>query len=409
MESERNDIMTDKLYLQDAYLREFNATILQTRKTGDSWEIVLDRTAFYPEGGGQPSDTGELDGKTVTSVREDNGQIIHEVQGLPTGSAIIGKIDWTRRFYHMQQHSGQHILSALFDERHQAATVGFHLGKESSQIDLAISELTPRQIAEVESAANSFLYENLPVTAHIVQREELDRFALRKPPAKDFAELRLVSAGNLDCCPCGGTHVRSTGEIGLIKILGWERKNSTIRVNFVCGARALADYGLKNSLVHEMSSKLSVPVTELSEALTLRLSKADQLTKDLAAIRLELIRYQSDAILQSAPSYGNVRLIVHILNDSQPAEAAQLAKSLTSSVPAIALIAAVSPGGAKAHLVFSTNTDGQDMSFLLKQALSTLNGKGGGNSRLAQGGTNSPSELKQVLDSVLNSIKDQLA
>lgn len=396
--------MTDKLYLTDAYLREFSAAVVQARETAEGWEIVLDRTAFYPEGGGQPCDTGEIDGIPVMSVREAGEQVIHILPIPPAGRTITGRINWAKRFYHMQQHSGQHILSAIFDNLYQAATIGFHLGAESTQIDLTLAELTHKQALEVEAAVNAAVYANIPVTAAIVERKDLQRFPLRKLPAKDFPQLRLISAGSLDCCPCGGTHVNSTGEIGIIKILGWEKKNNAVRVDFVCGERALSDYQQKHRLIKEFMTRLSSSLNELPEAFSQRMEKADALTKELADARIELNKYLAASLLQTAAVNQGVRLIAHILKDAQPGDAATLAKALTASEPAIALVAAVSPDGSKAHLVFATNINGPDMNKLLKQALAALNGRGGGNPRLAQGGANNPSGLPELLDSMLQSI-----
>ena len=400
--------MTDKLYLQDAYIREFTASLLASKQTEEGWEVVLDRTAFYPEGGGQPCDTGEINGIRVTAVYEVDEQVIHVLQSLPDSNVVTGVIHWQKRFDHMQQHSGQHILSALFDEKWNAATVGFHLGSDSTQIDLALSELTPEQVADAEQAANSVLYDNLPITTEWVSREELDRYPIRKPPAKDFAKLRLVLVGNHDCCPCGGTHVKGTAEIGMLKILGWEKKNNTVRVDFACGERAFADYQLKHRLIQEFSSKLSAPVKELAEALSLRLAKGDSLARELAALRFELSQQQAIILLQTAPLYKDRKIIAHILQDSQPSDAAQLAKNLTSSFASVALVAAVSPDGGKCHLVFATNTDGPDMGKLLKAALVKLNGKGGGNARLAQGGSTNTQGLQQVLADAVGEVQNAL-
>ena len=397
--------MTDKLYLQDAYIQEFQAVVLESRQTADGWEIVLDRTAFYPEGGGQPCDIGDIGGLPVTAVREEGESVIHVMQQPPASETVTGRINWSRRFYHMQQHSGQHILSAVFDDKWQAATVGFHLGADSTQIDVAIADLKPEQMAEAEATANLALYANMPVTAEWVKVEDLVRYQLRKPPAKNFAQLRLINVGNIDCCPCGGTHIKSTGEIGMIKILGWERKNNAVRVDFVCGERALTDYQLKHHLVQEMASNLSVPVKELTEAFVQRLAKIDSLTKEITTVRLELSQFQAAALLQTAPLYKDIHMVAHCLQDAPPNDAAQLAKNLTATVPAAAFVAAISPGAAKAHLVFATNTDRLDMGKLLKAALAKLNGKGGGSPRLAQGGTTSPDKLQEVLDEALTEAK----
>lgn len=400
--------MTEKLYLQDSYISQFEAAVLSSVQTPGGWEVILDRTAFYPEGGGQPSDSGEINGIAVIAVREENGQVIHLLNAALDTDKVTGRIDWRRRFYHMQQHSGQHVLSAVFDTLFTVETVGFHLGADATQIDLAISDLSPQQALAAEEAANAALYANTAVNAEFVSRDDLARYGLRKPPAKDYAQLRLVSIPSLDCCPCGGTHVNATGEIGIIKIRSWERKNGAVRLDFVCGERALADYQLKNRLVQEFSSRLSAAPEELSDVFSQRLAKADSLAKELAAAKLEIIRFQAVDLFAKAPLIQSVRLVSHMLTDAQPADAAALAKQITADAPAVALIVAVSPGKEKAHLVFSANVDGPDMGKILKDALSKLNGKGGGNPRLAQGGTNQPEGLEQVLAEAENEVKKEL-
>lgn len=400
--------MTNKLYLQDAYIQEFQAVVLESRQAAGNWEIILDQTAFYPEGGGQPFDTGEIGGLPVTAVREEGETVIHVMPQPPASATLTGRIDWYKRFDHMQQHSGQHILSAVFDNKWQAATVGFHLGADLTQIDLAISNITPEQIAEAEITANLALYANIPVTAAWVKQKDIGRYRLRKPPTKEFAQLRLVSAGDIDCCPCGGTHVKAAGEIGMIKILGWERKNNAVRVSFVCGRRALADYQLKQQLIQEITESLSAPAKEVSEAFAQRMAKLDTLTKELAAARSELSQCQANALLQAALLYKEVHIVSHCLQNAQPNDAAHLAKHLIATVPAAAFVAAISPGSAKAHLVFATNTDRMDMGKMLKAALAKLDGKGGGTPRLAQGGTGDPDKLHEVLEETLAAAKRAL-
>lgn len=400
--------MTDKLYLKDSYVESFQATVLEARKTTAGWEIILDRTAFYPEGGGQPSDTGNIDGIPVTYVREENGQVLHVMPECPAAQTVTGSINWSRRFDHMQQHSGQHVLSAVFDTMFRAQTVGFHLGDESTQIDLAISELTTDQAAAVELAANAALYADLPVKAELVKRDDLDNYELRKPPTKDFAELRLVAIDTIDCCACGGTHVNSTGAIGIIKIRSWEKKNNAVRIDFVCGQRALLDYQLKNRLIQEFSHHLSAPPNQLVDVFASQLAKTDTMVKELAALRLELSRLQADRLLHAAPIINAVRLVKYMQNDAQPADASTLAKSLLAASPAIALVVAISPEKAKAHLVFACNIDGVDMGRLLKATLATVNGKGGGNPRLAQGGTTNLEGLSEALTRAEDEIRQIL-
>jgi len=214
--------MTEKLYYADSYQKEFSAKVEELHPlAGDLWGIVLDRTAFYPEGGGQPCDTGWLDDIPVQAVLEKDGSIMHVTATRPVGNTVVGRLNWRRRFDHMQQHSGEHILSAVFADLFGRENIGFHLGADAVYIDVTMDSLTGEQAAAAEAAANAVVFANLPVKCQMVSDHDLAKFPLRKQPAKGFAKLRLVSVAGVDCCPCGGTHVAASGEIGLIKIRSW--------------------------------------------------------------------------------------------------------------------------------------------------------------------------------------------
>ena len=229
-------MQTEKLYYQDPHLREFTATILEKSALADGqFAIILDRTAFYPEGGGQPCDTGSLNEAPVLSVQTRNGDIIHTVACDPGEGPVTGRIDWQRRFDHMQQHTGEHILSGIFLSLHQAENVGFHLSATTCQIDVTLPSLSPEQAQIIEDAANAVIFSNRPIDAKFVETAELSAYSLRKEPGAEFEQIRLVSIQNCDCCPCGGTHVSHTGEVGLLKIRGWEKRKNNIRVEFACG------------------------------------------------------------------------------------------------------------------------------------------------------------------------------
>src|SRR5262249_53879968 len=214
--------MTDRLYYTDSTLTDFDASVVDARVVGDRPHVVLDRTAFYPTSGGQPFDTGCLGGVPVVDVFDrDDGEVVH-VLGAPLNgtTSVRGAVDWARRFDHMQQHTGQHILSAAFDREVAARTTSFHLGAEAATIDLD-RELTPSQIAAAERAANWVVWEDRPVTVRFATAEEASRLPLRKEPVRT-GRLRLVEVTDFDLSACGGTHVQRTGMIGVIAVAGWE-------------------------------------------------------------------------------------------------------------------------------------------------------------------------------------------
>jgi alanyl-tRNA synthetase len=379
---------TEKLYYADPYLREFTAHIVEAVPLDDgSWSVILDCTAFYPEGGGQPCDTGCLDDIPVIAVREDGGEIVHVTAAKPKADVVAGRINWSRRFDHMQQHSGEHLLSAAFAQLFAAENIGFHLSAESVSIDVTLGQLNAEQITAVENHANVAVFANVPIRAHNIAANYLDQFALRKPPAKNFNNLRLIEILGQDCCPCGGTHVAATGEIGLIKIRSWERKAGAVRVDFVCGQRALADYSLASAVALQLSGLFSVPPAEVPAAVERQLAKADMLHKTLQSAKQELLRYHAADLYTQAEWVDGLKMVVKTLADVTPAELADLARQLLLCGPVVALLGTANARQNKSHLLFAcTPGTGADMGTLLKAVLPTINGKGGGNTHWSQGG-----------------------
>lgn len=390
---------TTKLYHENAYIKEFNANIIQVSSLPNNrWAVILDRTAFYPESGGQPFDLGYLDDLAVIEVQEDGENVVHILEAEPLTRSVQGRIHWERRFDHMQQHSGQHILSGAFYSILKANTVGFHLGKESSQIDLDIEVLTPENLESVEIAANQVVFQAQAVRTHWLNQANLQRFPLRKPPAKDFSEIRLVEIANFDYSACCGTHVANTGEIGLIKILSWERKKNGVRVDFVCGWRSLTDYQQKNTILHQLASCLSLPIPNVLNGVEKQLQKLETTTKELALLKQELHRSLANTLYQQGEVINHHTLIVHTLTDVTPIEVSYIAKELNSNPNTITLIAGINQEQTKVHLVFSTSPDvALHMGQELKKVLPLLDGKGGGNEQTAQGGGSKISELPAAL------------
>src|SRR5688500_8937167 len=258
---------SDRLYYTDSYLVEFDAVVREVHLQGDRWKVVLDRTAFYPTSGGQPFDTGTLGDANVLDVFEqEDGTIGHLIdRELETNSRVRGHVDWDRRFDHMQQHTGQHLLSAAFERETGAKTVSFHLGTQASTIDLD-KELPAEQIARVEDVVNKVLWEDREICVKFVTAHEAAKLPLRKEPARE-GELRIIEIKDYDLSACGGTHVRRTGAIGVIAISAFERFKGGLRVEFVCGGRALRAYrNLKNSVTGSVRL-LSVLPDELPSAI----------------------------------------------------------------------------------------------------------------------------------------------
>lgn len=390
---------TDKLYLHDSYITEFQAEIIDIVFLENSrWAVILDRTAFYPEGGGQPADQGWINGIPVVDVQEADGQIHHIVESAPACEPAQAKLNWQRRFDHMQQHTGQHILSAAFDELFGASTIGFHLGALSSQIDLALSTISQDDLRQVENLANEVIFTNRPILVHEATQETLSHFPLRKQPAKNFAEIRLVSVDDFDCCPCGGTHTTASGEVGLIKIKAYERKNNAIRIDFVCGWRALRDYQIKNETLQELSCRLSAPAAELPAALDKQLAKIESLNKELADTKQALLAHKANILIAQSEPFGSARLVIHTIHGISPQEASFLARHITATEKMITLLAGINTEGTKVHLIFACSADlSLNMGEPLRAALPAVDGKGGGKGITTQGGGSKVDGIAEAL------------
>ena len=238
--------MSNRLYYTDPYLREFDATITRVERDAGRALVTLDRTAFYPTTGGQPFDTGTLGGFPVVDVVDDeSGSVTHAIElsgsDLSVGQAVHGTIDWPRRFDHMQQHTGQHVLSAAFERVLGAPTLSSTLGAEKSVIEVRLDQIDWRALERVEQAANAVLWDDRPLVRHWTDFEGAKQFALRKPPAVE-GRIRIVEIPEWDVSACGGTHTARTGEVGTVKVVRWERVRGNLRFEFLCGGRALADH-----------------------------------------------------------------------------------------------------------------------------------------------------------------------
>ncbi len=387
--------MTERLYYSDSYTRQFTARVVERLTFDDRPALVLDKTFFYPASGGQPFDTGRIDGATVVEVatRDSDKAVVHLLNRPLEADEVNCEVDWQRRFDHMQQHTGQHILSQAFLRAARAETVSFHLGLESVTIDLNVEKLSPAAIDDAEDLANEAVTGNLPVRAWFPTADELSRLPLRKTPDVD-GPLRVVAIGDFDYNACGGTHVAGAGEVGLIKILKIEREKKGARVEFRCGARALSDYRRKNAIVHQLAADFTCGVPEVTQAVAKLRAEAQSYHKELKAAKEALLEHEAAQLAAVAPTVNGWRVVRRAWADRDANEIRGLATQLAALPGAVALLGT---SGSKAHLVFARADDVErDMNTALKSALAALGGgRGGGNARLAQGGGVS-ADLPQV-------------
>ena len=377
--------MTERLYYSDSYTHTFNARIVERLTHNNQPALLLDKTFFYPTSGGQPNDRGTINQAQVIDViaRESDHAILHILDRETDSGDAACAIEWSRRFDFMQQHTGQHILSQAFIRIAHAETIGFHLG-ESLTIDLAVEKLSPDAIDQTEDLANQIVTDNAPIRSWFPSDEELQTLPLRKAPEID-GRLRIVAIGDFDFTACGGTHVAHTGEVGLIKIIKVERAKKMMRVEFMCGARALRDYRRKNGIMNQLAADFTCGVFEIDQSVAKLRSENQTRSKELKELRLRWLEDEAQKIIAAFPDTWGNRIVKRAWANREMDELRKLAMRLTAEPKVIVLLGS---SGAKANLVFARSNDvDQDMKALLLPALKVIGSeKGGGDARLAQGG-----------------------
>ena len=398
---------TERLYFTDSSLLEFPATIVEIIPTEHGHKVVLDRTAFYPTGGGQPHDTGKLGDADVIDVFEEAGTIFHLVGGagpFKPGDAVQGSVDRRRRTDHLQQHSGQHILSQAFVQVCGAQTRSFHLGAQISTIDIELASPTGDHMRAAEDAANAVVFENRPMRVHLLNEEEATRLPLRKESAVQ-GTIRVIEVENFDWSPCGGTHASRAGEVGLISIRSYERARKMTRVEFVCGWRALADYRMANATAVAVARSFSAD-RDTTPDLVDRMIKENKALKKRLRELLELaMTAEASRLLKEAPMTGNFKLVRALFEDREMDELRVLASKIVEQEPAVALLGAKDDKAAR--LVFArSGSVAHDMGRLLAEACQVLGGRGGGKPELAQGGGPDRHRLDEAIGGAVEEISN---
>jgi alanyl-tRNA synthetase len=382
--------MTTRVYYTDSLVTAFDARVRSCVPAGDRYAVVLDQTAFYPSSGGQPFDTGRLDGRVVLDVVEsDAGDVVHTLDGpLPEGADVHGEIDWPRRFDHMQQHTGQHILSAAFDRLMQVRTTSFHLGPQVSTIDLA-REVSAAEVTRAEDEANRIVWENRPVTVRFASEVEARSLPLRKEPVRE-GPLRLIDITGFDLSACGGTHVPETGRIGIIAVSAWERFKGASRLTFVCGGRALGSHRGLRDAVSGASRVLSVSGAELPAAADRLQQEVKRAARDLKRADEELAGYRAEKFRRDAETVGHIRGVLTADSTWDAATIKMLAAMIVSEPGFVAVLIG---GGTPAPVVMARSADlAVDAGAWIREVTTTFGGRGGGRPELAQGGIPAPAE-----------------
>ena len=393
--------MTERLYYTDSFLSEFEARV--DAVSNDA--VTLNRSAFYPTSGGQVFDTGWLEADSarmrVKEVVEDEqtGDVLHIVEGrgpaLRPGSVVRGLIDAERRLDHMQQHSGQHVLSAAFERLYSFATVSFHMGEESCTIDLATDAVTAKQLEAAEMLANQIIAEDRPVEIRFATPDEARAMGVRKIPPAERDKLRLIDVRDFDLNACGGTHVRSTGQIGGLLVRKTEKVKQGVRVEFVCGLRAVRIARRDFETLTEAAAVLSTHIWEVPQQVRKSLDEIKVAQKAQHRLLEEVAELQAQRMLQTAEERGGRKLLAQFFPDRDLNFIKMLAQKLTKSGKVVALLGC---GGTQPSLVFA-QTAGlvNDMGALMKQTVQQLGTRGGGNRDMAQGGVLDAASAEKAL------------
>ena len=364
---------TEKLYYADPFLTDFTATVLDCQPGKNGYLVTLDRTAFYPEGGGQPADHGVLDGAVVTDVHEKNSVILHNVdRAVEIGKTVTGTIDWGRRFDHMQQHSGEHICSGLICERFHCDNVGFHMGADIVTIDFN-ADISWEELLEIEAKANQYLYENHPIDIQFHRGAELEAIDYRSKKALE-GDVRIVAFPGADCCACCGTHVLRSGQVGLVKFLSVQKFREGVRIEMVSGGRALAHCTAILDENTRVSQLLSAKPTETAGAV-------ERLQRELYALRGRVAELEEGDFAQKAQQYAGAGDVLLVEGDMSSESVRRLCAAVMETCGGRCAVFAGADGSYK----YAVGQKGGNLGPLVKALNAALSGRGGGKPTFAQG------------------------
>lgn len=393
--------MTEKLYYQDSEIKKATIRVIGNGQNEAGFYAILDQTCFYPEGGGQPGDTGWIGNFQVVDVQTEDGKIFHYTNGLLPLGQYEAEIDWERRYDHMQQHAGQHVLSAIFDDFHQMKTSSFHLGEERVSIDLNTPSIDGAVLLSVEKEANDVIRRHLPIETEWVAKEQAKERNLRKPPAVE-GDIRLVSINGVDLNACGGTHPKNTAEIGLIKIISTEKAKGGTRVYFLCGERAMNYFQLLVETSDELVKQLNAPVTELKNAASDLLDEKAANEKKMKDLQLQLLEKEAESIF---PEEGE-NVVERVFQERPIKEVQQLARMAIAQNPTAYLLFVTMEGDAVRFVGAKGDSAPGSMKEILPELLALTDGKGGGNAGVVQGGGKSEEPPEVFMQTFRNALKN---
>ncbi|WP_453996709.1 alanyl-tRNA editing protein [Bacillus nitroreducens] len=393
--------MTKKLYYENAYLKNWTTTVTNVIHKDDYCLITLAETAFYPEGGGQPSDSGLIDNIQVLDVYQHDGEVYHKLPHPPANQAVQCQIDWELRYDHMQQHTGQHLLSAICIEEYDAHTSSFHLGKDTVSIDLSVPTLNDDQLLHIENQVNKAIIENREIKTYFVSKKQAETLPLRKMPDVEGDDMRIVEIDGIDTSACAGTHVSRTGELGLMKLLKTEKSKGNTRVYFIFGGRALKDYQATHSVLITLANQHSTNREGLAEKISKLETENKQYQREIEELNGKINQFLAQELVESS----NRKLIVSSFEDKSLKDLQGIAKEINE----ISNRCVIFTTSLENKLLLSHNGSiplqcGQ----LFKQELKNFNGKGGGNNTTAQAAFNNRNDMEAFKDYLETKINETL-
>ncbi|MEC1629929.1 alanyl-tRNA editing protein [Bacillus paranthracis] len=397
--------MEHKLYYTDAYKQDFTTKVIKQDydKDGNLY-VVLNETAFYPTGGGQPHDTGTLNGITVFGVEEVNEEIRHFITKQLHTEEVEGKINWERRFDHMQQHAAQHILSASFWDHFNIPTIGFHLGRETVTIDLETENLHTETVEKAVQIANNIVFENHPIRIEWMDLEEAKTLPLRKEPNMT-ENIRVVMIENFDYNGCGGTHPKRTGEVGPIHVLGWERNKGSIRLTFIAGWRTLKLMGQQQQIMKDVSKQLNSSEADIPVKVAQLLTSQKETEKAMQTMNEKLLYAEANELLQQPTKIHAGILISKVFTNRSMQEIAKLSTIITEQQEHAITYFVIENEDKLQCILACRKTVTLDMNALLKDALPAIEGKGGGNKKSARGGGKAIMTGDEFLNQLVSSLQ----
>ena len=391
----------DKLFYKNQYLKEFEAKVIEVKEVENKYHIILDRTAFFPGGGGQQCDLGEIDGKEVLDVYEKNKEIYHVVsEEIKVGSIVLCKIDWDRREDGMHQHLGQHVLSGCFFKLFNANTVSIHLGKEISTVDI-IGQLDEEKVRKAENLANEVIRKGLEVNFLVPSEEELETMNLRRDLPNTEDDIRVVKIGDLDINACCGVHPSKTSDLRMIKIKKFEKNKGNTRIEFLAGQRAVNDSLNKDRVIRNICNYLSSNEDEALNGIKNLKDSLEEIKSEKKKLEEELLGYEVNSLLESK---NDTNKIIHkVFTDKAVEYVKKLANKLSENNKVICLFAIKNKEKANIILSSSKNIKNINMGHVFKEFASIINGKGGGSKTLAQG-VGDIDKLEEFLNAIVKEL-----